>query len=175
MRFSLSYVFCLDILVQPLFCKDKYCFVMCEVTHRFFLRILSIRAKLLYNSHALLKNPKKAGLRPKTTVCSIACLVAYPPVNVCFFFFFTSGQNLPMLRLLVLVLVVCFVVSSEANPSFSSVRSETPSEHMHRACTADDLLPDYNERDLSAMWSEDSMVSPPYDCTCNTLKARYDR
>lgn len=73
------------------------------------------------------------------------------------------------------VLLVCSVVSTEADPSLRSVHSRSRQADNHRACTADELLPDYNNRDLSALWSEHSMVAPPFDCTCNTLKARYER
>ncbi|CAN0042970.1 unnamed protein product [Ectocarpus sp. 13 AM-2016] len=52
-----------------------------------------------------------------------------------------------------------------------------------RACTVDDLVPTHGHYedgggsdggdDLSGMWDTSSMVAPPFDCTCGTLKASY--
>ncbi|CAN0539569.1 unnamed protein product, partial [Ectocarpus sp. 12 AP-2014] len=52
-----------------------------------------------------------------------------------------------------------------------------------RACTVDDLVPPHGHYedagggdggdDLSGMWDKSSMVAPPFDCTCGTLKASY--
>lgn len=55
------------------------------------------------------------------------------------------------------------------------------SESNRRACTVDDLMPpgdvddgDHDYDDIHGQWlrGDDGVVTPPYDCTCSTLKAR---
>lgn len=47
-----------------------------------------------------------------------------------------------------------------------------------RTCTVGDLIPPHGHHedaggdDLSGMWDKSSMVAPPFNCTCRTLKAR---
>ena len=61
--------------------------------------------------------------------------------------------------------------SSGAEPSLEELPTEW--KQKQRECTVDDLLPD-DERDgdLAEMWSSETLVHPPFDCSCYTLKAR---
>ena len=70
-----------------------------------------------------------------------------------------------MALLLVLVLGSGFR-GGKPQPALGLVDTE-----FKRACAVDDLVPPYGE-DISDSWDMESLVEPPFDCTCTTLKAR---
>lgn len=84
-----------------------------------------------------------------------------------------GGRRGLKLLLLQLVLVFSVVSSSSEGPAID----ESDVEYLKRAsCTVDDLLPDYDgDHDLAKNWVHDQLVPPPFDCTCNTLKARWGK
>ncbi|CAM9162932.1 unnamed protein product [Scytosiphon promiscuus] len=83
--------------------------------------------------------------------------------------------------LLLLLLLSSVAKSADADPDLegyveaSSGRSSRSSST--RACTVDDLIPNGgggdDDGDLSDLWDHSTLVTPPFDCTCATLKASY--
>lgn len=70
-----------------------------------------------------------------------------------------------------IALLCSAAVSSGAEPSLEEL-PENPGQSQ-RECTVDDLLPDHEwDGDLAEMWDSDTLVHPPFDCSCYTLKAR---
>lgn len=85
----------------------------------------------------------------------------------------SGGRRALKLLLLQLVLVFSVVSSNSQGPAID----ESDIEYLERApCTVDDLLPAYDEDyNLAKNWVQNRLVPPPFDCTCNTLKARWGR
>eukprot|EP00903_Cladosiphon_okamuranus_P014839 g13740.t1 len=71
--------------------------------------------------------------------------------------------------LLVLLLASTGFSSGETQPELGQAVEESDSA---RACGVGDLIPP-NGEDISDSWDTESLVSPPFDCTCTTLKASY--
>ena len=79
-----------------------------------------------------------------------------------------------MLRRAFVVAIALFcsaAVSNGAEPTLEKLHTKW--NHDDRACTVDDLLPDpERDGDLAEMWSSETLVHPPFNCSCYTLKAR---
>ncbi|CAN0140993.1 unnamed protein product, partial [Pylaiella littoralis] len=83
-----------------------------------------------------------------------------------------------VLPLLLFAPATCSLESDGVGPSLEGEVSES----NRRACTVEDLMPPddvdgdgYDYEDIHGQWSggNDSVVTPPFDCTCSTLKASY--
>lgn len=76
-----------------------------------------------------------------------------------------------MAPLLVLLLASAGFSGGMAQPFLKQVAVED-SDRTAKACSVDELVPPHDE-DISGWWDTGSLVSPPFDCTCTTLKAKY--
>lgn len=80
---------------------------------------------------------------------------------------------MPRCRATALLLLLLLVASVGASSGGGQPTLEVEGAFdSARACAVDDLVPP-NGEDISDMWDKETLVSPQFDCTCRTLKARY--